>query len=68
MPQHFIFYCDPLDAAAIHEAVAFHQARDHRVFGEHLLPEHESSTIGATLAEICRDWLDRHKGGVENDK
>jgi len=53
------FDVDELDAAAINKAIAVHQRRDHEAFGSHILPEGESDTAGATLAEICRDWLER---------
>lgn len=59
----FTFNTDLDDAAAINQAVAYHQRRDHAVFGEHLLPEGDSDTLGATLGEICRAWLDGGAGG-----
>lgn len=52
----FAFRADPDDAASIHEAVAMHQRE--RIDGEHILPEGDSDTLGAILAEICRDWME----------
>lgn len=52
----FHFEADDLDAESIHRAIAVHQAG--RIDGEHILPDGDSDTMGAVLAEICRDWIE----------
>ncbi len=49
---------DDLDEAAVNYAIAFHQSR-FRINGVHILPDGESDTRGAILAEICRGYLER---------
>ncbi len=53
---------DELDAGAVHAAIAHYQAtwRYRDAEGGVILPEGESDTAGAVLAEICRAWLETH--------
>jgi hypothetical protein len=53
------FSLDADDERHVNQAIAYRQAHL-RVEGECILPEGESDTAGAILAEICRDWLEAH--------
>jgi len=57
LKRMFSVELDELDEAAINKAIAVHQRRI-RVEGEHILPEGDSCVPGATLAEVCRNWLE----------
>lgn len=56
---------DEDDYRDILNAIGQHQASSHAAFNEHQLPEGTSDTAGATLGEICRDWME-YKERVRN--
>lgn len=49
---------DDDDFDAIQAEITLRQVRDHRAYGETLLPEGESNLSGALLAEVVRDLND----------
>ncbi len=48
---------DPDDERAVHKAIALQQQVS-RIDGKSTMPNGDSCSAGAYIAEICRDWID----------
>ena len=57
--QEITLVVDDLDAAVIHKCIAEYQRSHHVAFGETIIPEGNSSLIGAIVAEIFRCHLEQ---------
>jgi hypothetical protein len=60
--RRLVLELDEDDWDAIQEAIARRQAWRHADGGP-LLPDGESNTAGAVLAEICRGWVEYQQAG-----
>jgi len=56
MSKQIVLELDKFDEVAVNRAIAHRQT--FRDMQGCILPDGESNTVGAVIAEICRSWLD----------